>query len=39
MLVKLKIEKTTLKLFYIDYLLFNDTKLDITLLKNSVMYP
>ena len=32
--------KSTSKLFYIiDYLLFNDTKLDINLLKNSVMYP
>ena len=38
--VKIKISKTTLKLLYIiDYFLFNETKLDIDLLKNSVLYP
>ena len=34
--VKIKIKKTALKLLYIiDYLLFNNTKLDVNLLKNS----
>ena len=37
--VKIKIWKTTLKLLYmIDYLLFNNTKWDVNLLKISIMY-
>ena len=37
--VKIKILKTTLKfLYFIDYLLFNETKWDINLRKISIMY-
>ena len=37
--VKIKIEKTPFKFLYIiDYLLFNHTKWDINLFKNSNMY-
>ena len=37
--VKIEIEKTTLKLLYmIDYLLFNNTKWDVNLFKNAIMY-
>ena len=37
--VKIKIYKTTIQVVYIiDYLLFNHTKGDINLLKNSIMY-
>ena len=37
--VKIKIYKTALKLLYIiDYLLFNSTKWDINLWKNSITY-
>ena len=37
--VKIEILKTTLKLLYMtDYLLFNNTKADVNLLKNSIMY-
>ena len=35
----MQIQKPTLKMFYmIDYLLFNNTKWDVNLLKNSIMY-
>ena len=37
--VKIEILKTTLNYLYmINYLLFNDTKWDVNLLKNSIMY-
>ena len=37
--VKMEIWKTTLKLLYmIHYLLFNNTKWDVNMLKNSIMY-
>ena len=37
--VKMKIEKPTFEFLYIiDYLLFNPIKLNINMLKNSIMY-